>query len=39
MSDAKISDNTVVATPLKNIISLIGAAAVGTWDLLGVIED
>ena len=38
MSDAKISDNTVVATPLRNIISLIAAAAVGTWAYFGVIE-
>ena len=35
---AKISDNTVVATPLRNIISLIAAAAVGTWAYFGVIE-
>ena len=38
MSNAKISDNTVVATPLRNIISLIAAAAVGTWAYFGVIE-
>ena len=38
MSDAKISENTVVATPLRNIISLIAAAAVGTWAYFGVIE-
>ena len=38
MTDAKISDNTVVATPLRNIISLIAAAAVGTWAYFGVIE-
>ena len=35
---AKISDNTVVATPLRNIITLIAAAAVGTWAYFGVIE-
>ena len=35
---AKISDNTIVATPLRNIISLIAAAAVGTWAYFGVIE-
>ena len=35
---AKVSDNTVIATPLRNIISLIGAAAVGTWAYFGVIE-
>lgn len=34
----KVSDNTVVATPLRNIISLIAAAAVGTWAYFGVIE-
>ena len=38
MADAKISDNTVVATPLRNIISLIAAAAIGTWAYFGVIE-
>jgi len=38
MADAKISENTVVATPLRNIISLIAAAAVGTWAYFGVIE-
>tara|TARA_A100001515_G_scaffold22973_5_gene17694 strand:+ start:3314 stop:3712 length:399 start_codon:yes stop_codon:yes gene_type:complete len=38
MADAKLSDNTVVATPLRNIISLIAAAAVGTWAYFGVIE-
>jgi len=38
MADAKISESTVVATPLKNIISLIAAAAVGTWAYFGVIE-
>ena len=35
---AKISDNTIVATPLRNIISLIAAAAIGTWAYFGVIE-
>ena len=38
MADAKISENTVVATPLRNIISLIAAAAVGTWSYFVVIE-
>ena len=38
MSKANLSDNTVVATPLRNIISLIAAAAVGTWAYFGVIE-
>ena len=38
MADAKLSDNTVVATPLRNIISLIAAAAVGTWAYFGIVE-
>ncbi len=38
MTKANLSENTVVATPLRNIISLIAAAAVGTWAYFGVIE-
>jgi hypothetical protein len=39
MSDeARISDNTVIATPLRNIITIIGAVALGTWAYFGVIE-
>ena len=38
MADAKISENTVLATPLRNIISLIAAAAVGTWAYFGIVE-
>jgi hypothetical protein len=38
MSEAKISEDTVIATPLRNIITIIGAVAVGTWAYFGVIE-
>ena len=38
MSDAKISEDTVIATPLRNIITIIGAVAVGTWAYFGIIE-
>ena len=38
MSEAKISEDTVIATPLRNIISIIAAVAVGTWAYFGVIE-
>jgi len=38
MTKANLSDNTVVATPLRNIISLIAAAAVGTWAYFGIVE-
>ena len=34
----KISDNTEVALPLRNIISMIAAASVATWAYFGIIE-
>ena len=39
MSDQhSISDDTAVAMPIRNIISIIGAVAVSTWAYSGVIE-
>lgn len=41
MSDEKItsmSDNTSVAMPIRNIISIIGAVSVFTWAYSGVLE-
>ena len=38
MADAKISEDTVIATPLRNIISIIATVAVGTWAYFGIIE-
>ena len=35
---AKISENTEVALPLRNIISMIVAVAVATWAYFGLIE-
>jgi hypothetical protein len=35
---AKISENTEVSLPLRNILSMIGAAALGTWAYFGIIE-
>jgi len=34
----KISDNTSVALPLRNLIAIIGTVAVGVWAYFGVIE-
>ena len=34
----KISDNTAVSMPMKNLISIIGAVAVGVWAYCGVVE-
>ena len=34
----KISDNTNVALPLRNLLTIIGAVAIGVWFAFGVIE-
>ena len=34
----EVSENTKVALPIRNIISIIGAVAVSTWAYSGVIE-
>jgi len=34
----KVSDNTSVALPLRNLVSIIGAVAIGVWAYFGVIE-
>ena len=34
----KISDNTSIALPLRNLIAIIGTVAVGVWAYFGVIE-
>ena len=34
----KVSDNTSISMPMKNLISIIGAVAVGVWAYFGVVE-
>ena len=34
----KISDNTSVSMPMRNLLSIIGATALGVWAYFGVIE-
>tara|TARA_E500000318_G_scaffold92013_1_gene90461 strand:- start:68 stop:442 length:375 start_codon:yes stop_codon:yes gene_type:complete len=34
----KISDDTAISMPMRNLISIIGAVAVGAWFAFGVIE-
>jgi len=34
----KISDNTAVSMPVRNLLSILGATAVGVWAYFGVIE-
>ena len=38
MSKFKVSENTNVQLPLCNLLSIIGAVAVGVWAYFGVIE-
>ena len=33
-----ISDNTAISMPMRNLITIIGAVAVGAWFAFGVIE-
>ena len=37
-SKFKVSENTNVQLPLRNLISIIGAVAVGVWAYFGIIE-
>ena len=34
----KVSENTEVALPLRNLLSIIGAVAVGVWAYFGIVE-
>ena len=34
----KISDNTSVSMPMRNLLSILGATALGVWAYFGVIE-
>ena len=35
---AKLNENTEVALPLRNIISMVAAASIATWAYFGIIE-
>ena len=35
---AKVNENTEVALPLRNIISMIAAASIATWAYFGIVE-
>ena len=34
----KISENTNVALPIRNLLAIIGAVAIGVWSYFGVVE-
>ena len=37
-NEIKVSDSTAVSMPMKNLISIVIAVAVGVWAYFGVIE-
>ena len=34
----RVSENTSISMPMKNLISIIGAVAIGVWAYFGVTE-
>ena len=34
----KVSDNTSISMPMRNLLSIIGAVAIGVWAYFGVVE-
>ena len=34
----KVSENTAISMPMKNLISIIGAVAIGVWAYFGLVE-
>jgi len=34
----RVSDNTAISMPMRNLLSILGAVAVGVWAYFGVIE-
>ena len=34
----KISDNTAISMPMRNLISILGAVGIGVWAYFGIIE-
>ena len=34
----KVNDNTQISLPIRNLVAIIGAVAVGVWAYFGVVE-
>tara|TARA_R100000231_G_scaffold90945_1_gene68642 strand:- start:382 stop:771 length:390 start_codon:yes stop_codon:yes gene_type:complete len=34
----KLSDNTAISMPMRNLLSILGAVAIGVWAYFGIIE-
>ena len=39
MSNLKVSDNTSISMPIRNMLAIIGEVAVGVWAYFGVVEQ
>ena len=39
MSKFNVSDNTSISMPIRNMLAIIGAVAVGVWAYFGVVEQ
>ena len=39
MSKFNVSDNTAISMPIRNMLAIIGAVAIGVWAYFGVIES
>ena len=35
----KLSDNTAISMPMRNLLSILAAVAIGVWAYFGVIES
>ena len=34
----KVSDNTAISMPMRNLLSILGAVAIGVWSYFGIVE-
>jgi len=34
----KVSDNTAISMPMRNLLSILGAVAIGAWSYFGIVE-
>ena len=34
----KVSDNTAISMPMRNLLRILGAVAIGVWSYFGIVE-
>ena len=37
--EMKISDNTAISMPMRNLLSIVAAVGIGVWSYFGVVEQ